>query len=495
MTYDELLDEMCYGSKHMLIHSGAGFGKSTLIHRMQERRCNAIYAGPTGLSALIINGVTIHSLFNLLPSFQDFVDTTIMITDHQKLNAIKYAHSLILDECSMIRCDLFDKIDTLLRLIRNSDKPFGDIRLILFCDLYQLLPVVDKTEIPYLKSRYSSLSEYYFFNSYVFNEYAFLNNLQCYELTYNFRQENDIPFQNILSNIRLGKLPNIDFICLNSRFSNNLPKDSLYLTTNNNMVNAINNYGINCLQDEPFYSYPKINIIEEITLDLFNQSLFSKPIIIKKEMKIRFTMNDSIRNEKRFVNGTMGFIKDKIFSSNKDIEYVIVDIKGIEYSVFREKRTLYKPFFNKETMQVEIKGYAEVIQFPFVSSFASTIHKVQGMTLDKAIIDLSGGVFCHGQAYVALSRVRTLEDLHLVTPILEKDIKVSKYITDFYNKILPSITYVSKDSKSSQFLNTIFILNAIFGNNYKSKKFLNWDDESIVEYTPYSKIDKKGHFN
>jgi len=468
-------------NKHLFIHSPAGYGKTNIISKMQQIiKYGIIYAAPTGLAAYHINGITIHSLFNLKPCIQNPFDKNITISDSHKLSLLRNANTLVIDEISMIRCDLLDKINEILKIIRNNNEPFGGLRMILFGDLFQLTPIVIQNELNYLKELYKYNRDYYFFESNAFNEIDFLTNLECYELTHNYRQENDVPFQILLNNIRTANLSKIDLLLLNTRLFAQPVKDTMYLATNNKTVDCINAFSISNLPDEPTLSIPIIESIESIDSDLLKQYPYILPIIIKKDMKIRFTMNDSINNNRRFVNGTIGFIKEKIFKNNF-LEYVIAEINGNEYDIRRETRMLYEPYYNAVLKQTEIREFASITQFPFISSYANTIHKSQGMTLDNAIVDMSGGSFCHGQTYVALSRVKTLNNLFLIKPITLNDIKVSKSIVLFYRTILPSINLVVADNEDNNSkISSSTILMSIYSSMYKKYKYASFPDRSTV---------------
>jgi hypothetical protein len=229
-------------------------------------------------------------------------------------------------------------------------------------------------------------------------------------------------------------------------------------------------------------------------------------ILIKKGMKIRFTVNDSQNNGKRFVNGTIGFIKDKVISNNKLVS-VTVDINGAEHVITKAMVKIYRQVYNTETGHIETVEVASVIQFPFVACYASTVHKAQSLTLDNVVVDVGCWKDKHGLLYVALSRVRGLNNLFLNNPINPGKIGVDQSISDFYESMKPYICYVSNgDTGLGAFLESCGsshnvncptssfsdMLNVFLGSYIDLSKYLPFDDPSIVEVGPYTKFDKYG---
>jgi len=445
MTYDDLLKEMCFGKNHLFIQAPAGYGKSHLILKMQEQvKNNIIYVSQTGIAACNINGITIHSLFNFNLGVQDILNTSINIQDSDKFCMLKSAHTLLIDEISTVRADMFDKMNNVLKSIRKNDTPFGGMRIILVGDIFQLPPVVTNRDMECLQKLYpNNDNEYYFFKSNVFRDSAFLSNLKYYELKHNFRQEKDTDFQYILNKIRIGDINDFELVPLNYRAFEKKPDDALIITTKNNFVNNYNKQSIELLLDTPYQSVPYIEVFDNSFRKNKEIHKYNKPLTIKKEMRVMFTVNDNMN--KVYVNGTMGIVKDKIFSDNNDLKYVIANINGNEYEIKRMTKTIYQSAFNHDRNYVETMEVAKIIQFPFIPSYASTAHRVQGKTLDKIIVDLSPGIFSHGQAYVALSRVKSLNDLYLVYPIRASDILVSKNISEYYKLISKDIIKVYYD--------------------------------------------------
>jgi hypothetical protein len=492
MNYDNLLDEMCYGSNHMIIHGPGGSGKSSLIHKMQKVTTTVIYTAPTGIAALNINGMTIHSLFYLLPSIQNPFDIGFPINDNNKLNMLINADTLLIDEISMLRRDAFDKVNTILKFIRKCREPFGGMRLIMVCDLFQLCPVTKNDASCLLEKLYPDNSGFYFFNSTAFNELLLSNKLRWYELTHNFRQESDIPFMRVLNEVRVGEASDDAIQALNTRIIKKRPRNTICLARLNETVKNFNKKCFSKLTDTPYYSKAFIYPIAAKNSGAVRQCPYSKTVPIIKGMAVRFNMNDGPKNNYRFVNGTMGVIIDKVFSNEK-LQYVVADINGEKHAILRETRTLYQDSFNKETSKIESIKHASITQFPFEPGFASTIHKSQGMTLDRAIIDIGDGDYPHGLLYVALSRVRRLEDLYLVRPVMKERIKVSKNVNNFLRMMYPMFSFVDHEPVNNGFTadnNAVF--SPLLITAYGEKAYLPFSDPSIVEYGPYSKLDEYG---
>jgi hypothetical protein len=442
MTYDELLEEMRGGKSHMFIHGGAGSGKSELIHKMQTHSSGIIYAAPSGIAALNNKGVTIHSVFNLKPTVQN-ANEMIKIKDEEKIEAIKNADTLLIDEISMVRCDLFDKIDSSLRKIRENTMPFWGVRIILVGDLFQLGPVANTQDQPYLiKYGYSS-DNFEFFNSMAWNNSNFISRLRFYELNHNFRQAEDRTFGAILSSIRLGLCDMKKLAIINKRVATHCDDRCHYLTIRNETAQSINKSRLLRLPGNQYESVPFIEPISMIDNQSVKKCPINQVLTIKRNMKVMFVMNDSAKNGKRWVNGTIGFLVGITLGKNNYIESVAIDINGKNYDVSREYYEIYSPFYYNGLFGA--KCIARIFNFPFVAAWASTIDKCQGLTLDKVFIDFEEKAFRPGQAYVALSRARSLRSISLNRPITPEDVHVSPSIKQFYQDISKKIMPVTYD--------------------------------------------------
>lgn len=413
---NELLEDMEHGSENLFISGRAGTGKSTLLKTfVQMTNKSVAVVAPTGIAAINAHGQTIHSFFKfpprlLLPSSIRGRNTKLM----------KNLDILIIDEISMVRVDLMDAIDIALRKSRKSYKPFGGVKVLMFGDLYQLPPVTgDPTVKQYLREKYNSP---YFFSADVWFE-AKMPHLRL--LNHVFRQT-DKEFISLLNAVRDQSMDESDLKRLNSRYIPEFDTEKFYitLTTTNALANAINTKSLRKL-DNPVFSY------QAETKGDFNHRLFpTKEILhLKENAQVMCIKNDS---EGRYVNGTIGIVKelseDKIMveierGGSKDvIEIEKTEWEKIQYTV-EDKDGVAK---------IKSKVTGKFTQYPLRLAWATTIHKSQGKTYEKCIINLGRGAFAHGQTYVALSRCTTLEGIILKSKIEPRDVILDVRIVDFY---------------------------------------------------------------
>jgi hypothetical protein len=444
MTYDDCLNEMCYGNSHLFILAAGGYGKSHIIREMQRKGIPGIlYLAPTGLAALNINGQTIHSAFCLKPCVQ--AEEGFNIADPQKAGLLREATTILIDEVSMVRADLLDKMDSILRALRASSEPFGGIRVILVGDIFQLQPVISKRDFQFLNDLYpNSPKDFTFFTSRVFTTSAFVSKLKVLELTHNFRQENDVLYGNILNYLRLGIQTSEICNFVNMRCAFHPTGHLQILTTTRQIASELNKIMLLTLPDSPSISLPFIEPYSMIQDEVVQLNPMSQILEIRKNMQIMFVLNDSMQNGRRWVNGTIGYVRDKIYASEGTLESVSIEVEGKCYEVFRETTQIFRPVFNLLTKKVEINCIAEIQQFPFVTAWATTIHKVQGQTIQgDALINLGTSAFASGQTYVALSRVKKLSNVYLSRPVMEQDIIVSDTIRSFYSELATTIIPVT----------------------------------------------------
>lgn len=399
----------------------AGTGKTTFLHDVVAScpKRHAVVA-PTGVAAINAGGVTIHSFFQLpfdpyLPDVKDLV-TEYQLPDKfkslnkNKVNLIRTLELLIIDEISMVRADLLDAIDMTLRRYRRSNRPFGGVQLLMIGDVHQLAPVVTERERPYMEQVYPTP---YFFASKALQRMPYVT----IELTTVYRQQ-DAAFVDLLNHVRDNRIDSATLQALNSRVS---PRDSqcsidnfqltipITLTTHNRQADAINRRHMDSLKGEERTfeakltgNYPEKSLPCDRTLD------------IKVGERVMFVKNDS-SGGRRYYNGKLatvtGFVRDN------DMDAVeVVDDDGDTIVVGREvwesMRYQLDPKTNEITQEVE----GTFSQYPLQAAWAVTIHKAQGLTFDRVIID-AAEAFAFGQVYVALSRCRTLEGLTLSTPL------------------------------------------------------------------------------
>jgi len=419
----------------LFITGKAGTGKSTLIEYYKTKtKKNTVYLAPTGVAALNVKGKTIHSFFKF-PHEIITSDAIEKINYKEKdIDLFKKVEVIIIDEISMVRADIIQGIDYILRLYRNEYKSFGGVQMIFIGDMYQLPPVVDKKDvkithkgkikfdghiIDYFQLKYGGP---YFFNSDAFKNSLFL----YYELQTVFRQV-DNNFINLLNLVRENKIDDNILEILNERYNNSIENDDsnrIMLCTRKGTVQNRNNYMLTKLKTTSITFFAEIK--GSFTTVKQEDYPAEKQLILKQGSQVMMLTNDK---EGRWVNGSIGKITE--LSNNK----IVVEIKNINYTVNKNLWEAIDYEYNNITDELTTQKTGEFIQYPLMLAWAITIHKSQGKTFDKAIIDLDSGAFAHGQTYVALSRCKTLEGINLKRPVRRKDIIVDNEVTLFINEM------------------------------------------------------------
>jgi len=415
--FNGILDQLEKTRDNLFITGRAGTGKSTLLQlfRNTTRKRVAVLA-PTGIAALNVKGQTIHSFFGFPPKMINRRE----ITKRKNSRMYRNIDMIIIDEISMVRADMMDNMDTFLRVNRNINEPFGGVQMVLFGDLFQLPPVVATDfEREIFTNRYKSP---YFFSSIIVNREL---DLKLVELNTVYRQD-ERRFINLLDAIRLNHADYETLEDLNTRYEP-LPEDQEYfitLTSRNNIADQINQLEINKLTTEAF-SYAA-NITGN-----FNSRLFpSDPVLqLKEGAQVMFVKNDP---QKRFVNGSIGRVQslaaDTVIVSVPDEHgsEQTFELEKLEWEILK-----YKPDKdNPQAISTEVAGTFK--QYPIKLAWAITIHKSQGKTFDRVIIDMGAGAFEYGQTYVALSRCRKMGGIYLKRPITPKDIMVDQRVSEWY---------------------------------------------------------------
>ena len=416
-TFQDILDQLENSTEHVFITGKAGTGKSTLLQLYRKTtRKKVVVLSPTGISALHVQGQTIHSFFQLPPRLLAGFRPEIV---RRLVPLLRHLEVLIIDEISMVRADVMDAIDVTLRLHRKSIEPFGGIRIIMFGDLFQLPPVVSTPEEKIIFS--TDYSSPYFFSAKVFREHR----IRMIELDKVYRQK-DRMFIQLLDNIRTNQADYDDMETLNERFHPEAEIEEPYLTlcTINATADRINLSRLNAI-DHPAHYF-----IADVRGD-FSEKIFPAAyrLELRKGAQVVFLRNDP---EKRFVNGTLGTIID---IDDADIVVSIAGANGSEQEINLSRMTwdnMRYGYTASEGDQISAESIGSFTQYPVRLAWAITIHKSQGKTYDRVAIDLGKGAFEHGQCYVALSRCRTLEGVYLKRPVTMRDILVDEMIVDFY---------------------------------------------------------------
>ena len=406
--------------KSVFLTGKAGTGKTTFLKRVvEESKKRVVVVAPTGIAAINAGGVTIHSFFQLPlhPFIPGMKIESKFAFSKEKRSIIKTIDILIIDEISMVRSDLLDAIDSVLRRFRNRHKPFGGVQLLMIGDLQQLSPVVTDEDVQFLSQYYPSP---YFFGSHALARTDYVT----IELKEVYRQQ-DAVFISMLNAVRGGR-PSIEVIrALNSRYCPGFvpPPDEGYirLTTHNHIADEYNSRQLSLIDDQA-------HSFEAEVSGNFPES--SYPVDFRLELKagaqVMFVKNDP-SSDKRYYNGKIGIVTD--FYE----EYIMVQCPGDDEKIAVEPLEWENSRYviNEQTQEMESEVIGIFKQYPLRLAWAITIHKSQGLTFDKAIID-AALAFASGQVYVALSRCRTLEGMVLATPLRQDavitDLRVEDYI-------------------------------------------------------------------
>lgn len=443
----------------------AGTGKTTFLRKLKAESLKQVaVVAPTGIAAINAGGTTIHSFFQL--PFSPFIPTPTgkkeliakMKMQGNRQQILRELELLVIDEISMVRVDVLDAIDTVLRHYRHRDRePFGGVQVVFIGDMFQLSPVAKYDELNILMGHYQGI---HFFDSHVMQQVQ----LVYIELDKVFRQKN-ADFINILDEVRMNRLSSESIAKLESTYNPNfVPKDDdayITLTTHNNKADLINNAELKKIKEKSFKytaeikgSFPTNNFPVDTELEL------------KKGAKVMFVKNDT-EQPRRFYNGKIGEI------TYIDNEYIMVKCPGEEEAIYVEAVTWENTTYtvNQQTTELEEKVTGSFTQIPLRPAWAITIHKSQGLTFDKAIID-AGEAFAPGQVYVALSRCRTLEGIVLKSKLNASSIRNESNI----------ITFSSRKNGADELTEKLQVAQETYRNQLLTELFQFYPIEKAIAY-------------
>lgn len=430
--------------KSLFITGKAGTGKTTVLREItaqcKKRGMSVVVLSPTGVAAKNAGGVTIHSFLHLplgpyIPGIKN--RKLYALNDEEKI-IVNKLNLIIIDEVSMVRCDILDEIDDVLKHYRKNTQPFGGIQIVMFGDLYQLMPVAQEDEWEKLKEKYKSP---YFFSSKI------MEKMDCpmFELKIIHRQD-ERNFVTLLNNVRLGYVTTTELRELEGRYKKDfVPKDNegyIRLTTHNIRSRRYNEHRLEELSGS-VYEYKAY--IE----DFFPREEWPTNYVLqlKRGARVMFIKNDN--ENRQYVNGTLGTV---ISLGERNIS-VRTD-EGVTISVERQTWDFYRYHINKKTKEIETVLCGSFKQYPLKLAWAVTIHKSQGLTFDKVIID-AGRAFTYGQVYVALSRCRTFHGIVLASPITSKIIKTDPVVTEYMKSVNRIMLEDTDDEESNGHLTSI----------------------------------------
>ena len=401
--------------EHLFVTGRAGTGKSTLLNHLSwQTSKQVVICAPTGVAALNVGGQTIHSLFRLPIG---------VIADHEieqgadVRKLLNTMDTLVIDEVSMVNADLLDAVDRSLRMARSRrHEPFGGVQVVLFGDPYQLAPVPgDADERAYFADHYESM---WFFDAKVWNE----TDLTIYELSTVHRQH-EAEFRYMLNAVRYGQVTKEIADRLNETGARTPPTDGIItLATTNATVNRINATELARLPGKAKIARAEVN-------GDFGGRAFpaDEDLELKTGAQVMFLRNDP---DQRWVNGSVGTV-------TKIAATVFVEIDGEEHEVHPSTWEKFKYSYSPTTKELKKDIVAEFTQFPLRLAWGVTIHKSQGKTYERAVVDLGQRSFAPGQTYVALSRISSLDGLYLSRDLRPSDIMVDENVTRFMARVSP----------------------------------------------------------
>jgi ATP-dependent exoDNAse (exonuclease V) alpha subunit len=421
--FDKAVEQIRGGGAFTFITGRAGTGKSTLLRHVADTVARtAPILAPTGIAALNVGGQTIHRFFRFAPG----------ITVHEArqkgiradTDVYQRVEMIIVDEISMVRADLFDCMDAFLRAVRQDHRPFGGVRVVALGDLYQIPPVVTTRD---KEAFFVSYETPYFFSSHVFRVLLASGAVSFVELETVYRQK-DQSFVALLNGIRNRSISDKELAQLNARVSREHgASDAVILTPTNDAAHALNTTRLNALtqKKQTFHALIEGDCSER---DIPTSSVLT----LRRGARVMCVVNDPAE---RFVNGTLGTVQGFKKDAGGETVVQILSDEGKKLEIGRYNWTIYKSTFNKKLRRLEQEAIGRFSQIPLQLAWAVTIHKSQGKSFDRVVLDLGTGAFASGQVYVALSRCRTLEGLTLKKPITMQQIRLDSAIVRFLKEL------------------------------------------------------------
>ena len=470
--------------RHVFLTGKAGTGKTTFLKKIiQETHKKALIVAPTGIAALNAGGSTIHSQFQLPPA--TFIPSkffpentpnirlenreTILV--HIKMNTSKRTvleelELLIIDEVSMLRADMLDAIDFVLQVIRKNKQSFGGVQVLFIGDLLQLPPIVKREEQSLMAGYYKSM---FFFDALVLK-----SNPPIYVELEKIHRQTDANFIEILNHLRNNTIESKHLEVLNKYYIKNFRSTEanpfITLTPHNKTASEINQTALKSIAGKELKYYAEIK-------DNFQESMHpcDSVLTLKEGAQVMFLKND-LSPEKQYFNGKIGIIKT--LEKNK----IIIFCPDTKTSIVIEKNLWENVQYtiNKSTKEIEKEVLGTFLQYPIKLAWAITIHKSQGLTFDKAIVDI-GNVFMPGQAYVALSRLRSLEGLVLANKIEQKPIPINKEVLNFGKQKVDNETLIDIISDA-----TVHYLSNFLQNCFNFEPLYELWRQHLIDYYDHS---------
>jgi ATP-dependent DNA helicase PIF1 len=419
--FEEVLDVLENTNNHVFLTGKAGTGKSTLLDLFRDKTDKQIaVVAPTGVAAVNVKGETIHSFFGFRPG-TNLIQAKRLAGKTKNRKLYESLETLVIDEISMVRADLLDMVNVFLQTVRGDNSVFGGVQVVMVGDMYQLPPVVANDEKETLEMLYSTP---YFFSSQAMGEIGqnFFQPLKFMELEKIYRQEDEefIELLNLVRDNQIGEDKLSRFEVLERDLKE--IKDHVILTAVNFVADRINLQKLKQIKGEPgVYNGDLSGEFDEKRLPT------DERLTLKVGARIMMLNND---DRGRWINGTMGTVS-KLRRATVEVDFD----DGETHEVMPFTWSMYRSVYDEKEGVIKKEEKGSFTQLPIRLAWAITVHKAQGKTFDKVVIDLSRGMFAHGQAYVALSRCTSLSGVKLTSPLLKHHLIMDDRVVKFVEKI------------------------------------------------------------